>query len=546
MGSAKGTRVDDSRGWNFAFGPVLLSAVVTFPWLLHPSGEIFDHPIHERVALEWRHAWALGVAWPGLFERVNAGLGSFWPSYYPPLFHVATGALMCLRLSYWSASGAVIAIAHSVGTTLCFGWLRRNATPRAAMTGAFAYAIAPYPLFNLYHRGAFPEGVGIEWLPGVLWAIDILHQRWCTRSALLGLICMSLIVLTNLPASVVALCAIATYLVAMYVASRSFQGLARSVGILLAAACLTAFYWMSAWFDRALVYIPENDLARAQLSRQFYSYASFGLGMRGMLDWCVSVSFLWWQVGVIGLISGFFGRGKFRKSSSMGAFAVTGLGLWLCSDWSVIAYRYLPLLAHLQFPWRCLGMTTSGFALMLSLFIDETRPHRLVISAFFAVWGGFSLLILWRAEPIAIASVHPVSILADYIPVSSHPPVSTVLAIDPIEVIADASRVETQKWLAGEIFIRATSRKPFKVRIRTYWDQRWVGRDQDGRVLVTGRSPKDPLGRLEVSVPAGTTWIRLRLSSTRASRLGFTISLTMLFASAASLVWGRVTRQQAC
>lgn len=74
------------RGGDSWYAPTVAVAV-TLPWLACPTGIPSDHHIHHLAAQEWLSAWRNGVWWPAYFDDVNAGLGSPWPSYYPPLYH---------------------------------------------------------------------------------------------------------------------------------------------------------------------------------------------------------------------------------------------------------------------------------------------------------------------------------------------------------------------------------------------------------------------------------------------------------------------------
>ena len=394
----------------------------------------------------------------------------------------------------------------------------------AAAAAAAAFGIAPYTLFNLYHRGAFPEGFAIAWLPGIYWAIDGSRRAWSLRHALLGVLCTSLIALSNLPALVTSIYAIAIYLSVTGLLLRDFRGSLRAAGILVAGACLTAFFWMPAWIDQGLVDTPRSDLAGPAASPQFYSLGSFSdEPTRYLLEWCLLLSFFCWEAAFLGSVSRVI---RPRSAAFIGAMAVGGAGLWLCTDLSLVAYRHLPLLARLQFPWRCLGMTSGASALVLAVTIERAGAARFLGVALLAA-SVSSLSMIGLARPIDLEAARASATMSDYIPLGASVPEPGRALLEAVTATSGEPMPEIRRSIPGEIVIGTTDRGESNLRARTFWDPRWVGLDQAGRTLPVSRSPNDPWGRLEVAAPAGTTGVRLRLAPTLAARVGLAISIAM-------------------
>ncbi|HEY3874034.1 MAG TPA: hypothetical protein VGM92_01025, partial [Candidatus Kapabacteria bacterium] len=103
------------------------------------------------------------------------------------------------------------------------------------------YTFAPYRIFNYATRGALPEHLAFAFVPFAFWGIDLLlHKKWRAGFPLLTL-ALSLLILTNLPATAVAGIGIFLYVLFQERKKRSDGW----KGILcggVAALLLTAFY----------------------------------------------------------------------------------------------------------------------------------------------------------------------------------------------------------------------------------------------------------------------------------------------------------------
>jgi hypothetical protein len=495
-----------------------------------------DHPIHWTAIDGWIKSWGQGIWWPPYLEEVNAGLGSFWPVYYPPLYHVTCALGMKLGLSYWHAGWVMMALAHMLGASLCYGWLRSHMPSRAALWGALAYCLAPYPLLDVYHRGAFPEGIAMQFLPGVLWGCDLVRKTWNWRGALLGVTCFSTMVLCNLPATAVGLYGTGIYLAASALLQRRLGSFVRGLMVPLTGLGLTAFFWVPSWMDRALVSLPPTAILDNPLTAPFIHFRFPGDGLpTDAYDWCVHFQFL--AIMMLGLL-GVRRLHQAQQPFWLAALLLALAGTILSTEGAAWAYRLLPALASIQFPWRCLGMIAAGMAFLAGqVAVAWRRPP----------WVGVTCALLWmlflatlwsNRELIAPGEMplHGIPVIRNYVPVATMLPSEEQPPLPAVETTSPTARLEVQSWRPGQRVIASEAREDFAFLVRTYADPRWKAYDQNQRPLVTGTDARDPWKRLKIEVPGGTRLIIVQLERTRSACLGMAVTVATV-ASLLFVVW---------
>lgn len=531
-----------ARRGRFAWPVAAAAAValaVTLPWGFAPTGLPGDHAMHRLVAEEWVRSWRQGVWWPPYLDGVNGGLGSLWPAYYPPLYHAGCAAGLAAGLDYWRAAGLLMALAQAAGAALCYGWLRTHVPRRAALLGTFAYSLAPYTVFLVYHRGAFPEGVATAWLPGVLWGCDGLRRRWRWAPAAGGMACFALVALCNNPAVVVVGYAAGVYVAVGAALRRRAGPLLRGLAVPLGGLALTAFFWLPAWAGQDGLSIPDSELARNPDSWCFYRFGEVRPALYGgLLDGLISLLGLTWlALGVTGLCA----RG--RRRGWVAGWAMAGVGVWLCTAWAGPAYRHLPLLRYLQLPWRCLGMVAPGVALAVAYGLARPTAPRWAPAV---LAGALALVVtvqrsLAAPVPEGAAAATPHRLLADYVPESAPLPNGSAPQLPAVERLSGVVSCAVARWAPGRRRIATEAAGPFALLVRTYAEPRWRAYDQSQRPLKAGPCPADYWGRVAVECPAGTTGVELRLEPGRGARAGAAVSGAA--AAALLLGWAGVARR---
>jgi prepilin-type N-terminal cleavage/methylation domain-containing protein len=506
---------------NLAPALLLATATISVPvvWLVRPSGATGDHQIHHLVAEGWVRAWQQGDYWPRYLDHTNHGLGSPWPCYYPPLYHAACAAGMSLDLNYWQAAGVCMLLAHLLGVTLCYVWLRGRFPPSSSLWGTFAFALSPYIIYNYYHRGAFPEMFALDWLPGVLLACDCVSRSWRWLHAAFGMICFALIGLCNNPAVVVAGYGTLLYGVANAMVSGRLMMVFRSLAILAGGSALSAFFWLPAWAEQGLVLIPPTYLTSSIPSWHFFRPGSVRpIPPDQTLDWILHGLLVVWELAALSAICLF---PRSRLPGLCVGLTLLGGGLWLASDSAALVYRALPLLNMIQFPWRFLGITGLGVALLAASAWHQMRNRPLLRGS-----GAVMLVVLaalqWGlAEPIeSTATADSMELLADYLPKAGSLPDRAALELPAIYRLNPPSECRIIQWRPTERVVATQLSDHTTLCIRTFYDPRWKAYDQSHQPLQTGRCPDDSLGRLAIEAPSATTLVEVHFEEPISSYIG--------------------------
>lgn len=506
-------RAAAGRAWAAA-GP-LTAVLVAIPWVVRPCGIAWDNRFHHRVALGWLDAWSHGVLWPCYIDNANAGLGSFWPYYYPPLFHVFTALGMAVGFDFWRAAILTLTAAQAVGAGLCFAWLRGRTSDPAAGVGSVAFALAPYPFLNVYLRGAFPEGLAIACLPGVFWGVDRVRDRWGWRAAAPGIASFALVTLGNLPALLVA--GIATAVYAAAVSGRKPGAFVRGMGVAAVALGLTAFSWMAAWLDSGLVRVTGTDLG---VNNDSPFYLRFGTLPREdvLVTGLYITAYFVAALAAVLTAAAWTGPRERRWRSVAPGVLVIGVALWFSSVAAWPAYHYTPLLHRAQFPWRFLAATSAGLALLAALAVDAAPgPRRgATVAALLAALLGFDAYIYFKntfATDLRPDTAHGSHTLLDYLTMEGQVPPFGRPPYPKVDVVRGDVTAEAVEWRPGWRAVATRGGGPFTLRLATYVDPRWQARDQDGRPLTSDRETGG-VGRLVVMAPAGTSRVTVALART--------------------------------
>jgi hypothetical protein len=503
---------------------LFLALASCFYWGTWPTGFCGDHHIYCLVSQEVLHCWGQGTFWAPLAQELNGGLGSYWPRFYPPLFHYLCALGLWSGLSYWVAAGAALGLGHTSGCWLCYCWLRNHFDARCATCGALAYALSPYFALNLVHRGAFPEALAWEWLPGVLWALDRLRLndgRWIPGA--LGMFFFALIALSNFPALVICSYGLVAYTVVSATCNLRVKRLLHGFIIFFGGLSLSAFFWLPAWLEKSYVVTPTSQLADSRLLNSFWSinHPSATYMLQSVLDLNISgLLVLWEAVGLIAILA--HHRAK-PLPVFLSGWCLMGFGLWLCTEWSAWFFRIGPLLGQIQFPWRGLGLTGPGWALMGAYMARGLKPTSWCFVVCAIGWIAF---LAWQSKAAERIDSdwqdEARKAIGDYVPRDCSrliPPAE----IRPVEVMEGEVAWQVMNWKPRIRAIRTDSRSSFRLAVRTYAYHRWRAFDQDDRPLALSR--EDTWGRPVVDAPTATTRVEIRLSTLWSDWVGVGISV---------------------
>ncbi|MGE0608671.1 MAG: 6-pyruvoyl-tetrahydropterin synthase-related protein [Pirellulales bacterium] len=350
----------------------LLAAWIARAFFVYPADTI--HLTHEKHTypprlVEFRDALAHGCLSPQWCPHFWGGLGSPYFSYYQPtFFYIAS-------LTPWNvptvrALGVTVFAFALLGYGGMFCFVRRWFGPASGVLSATALLLSVYAGTNVYVRGDFTEFAGMMLVPVALWAIGGFMDHGGRQRA--GTIALAgAAIVTTHPC--VALMAYPLLVLAAAVWGLAWAGWRRALGTVAAlglGGMLASFYVWPAVLETGLTYSERAFTDFYHYSRNFLTWDRFFAWydkqdpIPATLGFVLPIMALGNLIGLAILWS----RTNARQRSTMLLLAATAiLSLFFITAESAWLWKGLPLLDHLQFPWRFLTMATVALAALAGM-----------------------------------------------------------------------------------------------------------------------------------------------------------------------------------
>ena len=322
--------------------------------------------------------------------------------------HVGAGAALGLVLP-WHFVPIVLTFLTLAGTGLATRALALEALEDLPATLAgCASLFSGFTLFTAYERTAFPEFTGGFWLPLVLLFVlrDRDHSAWLIRRAFDGSTVPLAIVLagcwlSNLPLGVMAgyLLAGAALLAALL--NRTWAPVLRGAFAIALGLGLSAFYWLTAAFERNWVDIRQathelgyNFENNWLFARHFNPELALHDAVLRQASWIVismiavafAALFICWRRGTLPTTNGS------RRWWIPLAF-IPVIALLLQFPFSAPIWRLLPEMSFLQFPWRWLEAVEAPMAIFLiaAIWPQSRRGRTWVVAGCSAAFAAMTI-----------------------------------------------------------------------------------------------------------------------------------------------------------
>ena len=348
--------------------PLLLSPAVV-P-LLRPAPTCgWDNLLHLWRAVEVERFLSNGLLFSRWAPDMARGYGYPLFNFIAPASAYGPAVLHLMGIPWPLALNLTFALSWILSAIGMYVFTRDLFDRRAGLVAGAIYAFVPFHAYDVFYRGSLSQSTAWIFPPFILWGLRRADKRRGFATAVTGL--AGLILTHNAFALLFAPLVLAYVL--MLGVKRGKRTLARGVLAFLTALSLTAFFWVPALAELQFVHseriagdwvfvYTNNFLPPRQLlpiSRTAYSdlindWPERGLGV---------VPALLATLGLAALIAS-------RRWMQASLWGITfASSLFLTSTISRPIWEAIPILQHVQFPWRLIGpaafcAATLGAALM--------------------------------------------------------------------------------------------------------------------------------------------------------------------------------------
>ena len=351
------------------------------PFLIFGNASGHDFEFHLASWMDVVHQWHQGVLYPRWAELANWGYGEPRFLFYPPASWLM-GAALSLLLPWPAVPGVFFWICMVAGGAsmyrLAREWLPENASTLAAVV----YATNPYFQLQVYWRSDFAEIMASAIFP-----LIVLHALRAgqgeRRSGLWLAALFGATWLMNVPGAVVFTYSVALLVVVTAATRRSWRGLLLGSGAMVLGFALAATYILPAAYEKAWVNIAEVLSAGLRPNENFL-FTWIDDPEHNWFNFMVStVAVSEMLVAAMVLVPA--RRLREHRQAWWALMALLGISAVLMLRVSFAAWRFLPELHFVQFPWRWLLAFNIVLPLLVAAVAARSRPA--------LVWTG-SLLVL--------------------------------------------------------------------------------------------------------------------------------------------------------
>jgi len=525
-----------------AIGAAAFAVEIPFFFFGTPSGH--DVEFHLYSWLEVLTQWKQGIFFPRWASMAHFAYGEPRFLFYPPASWTL-GALLSAIFPWTVAASIYIWIALVAAGVSMFVLVRRWLDRRDAIFAAVLYAVNPYHLVSVYWRSSFAELLA-SWLVPLLLLL-VLKAVDGERRVLVPLsLVLAAAWLTNAPAAVMIHYSLGLLVVCFAWQRRSPRLLLVGAGAVALGACLAAFYLLPAIYEQKWINIAEAVSAGSRPQDNFLFIHTADAdhdAFNRIISWVAMLEI------VATLVAAWTSK-SWRESKrdlwrTLLAWAVA------CSvamfPVAALAWRFLPKLEFMQFPWRwllCLSMIFSmfmtvgvrrwwlrGAVCLVAILVIATAWHRVQPPW----WDNVSDLHEMQdnmADGIGYEGTD------EYTPVGADPAAIDKDARKATVHGAAHSAIRILHWGAESKTFTAEMSAPDQLDVRLFPYPAWKV-EVNGRLVQT--SARESTGQMLVPVAAGMNRVEITFVRTWDRSLGGWISLV---AAIALMVWILVVQRR--
>ena len=519
---------------------VALAVIAPFFFKGDASGHDFE--FHVASWMEVARQWYEGVFYPRWAALANFGYGEPRFIFYPPASWML-GAGLSLVLPWRAVPAAYYFVTLLLAGCAMYRLGREWLDPPNAIGAGALFAANPYHLLVVYWRSDFAELLASAVFPLLL--LSLLQLGREPRRFLKLPAVVAFIWLANAPAGVIASYSAALMLIVIARSRRSIQPLVYGAASIVLGLAVAAFYIVPAAFEQPWVSIAqvlssglrpqENFLftVTSDPEHTLFNFIASGVAVGMLAALGIAVSF----------------ARSIRERSPLLWWMLTSLSLaciLLMAPVSSVLWTYLPKLRFVQFPWRWLfPLSVPMVAFVTSALLRARTRVRIAfwILSFTALGVCGWLLAAgadWDTDDVNDLREAIIEQATGYVGTDEYAPrdadpydvdkraprVAEVVSREERRTL-DAPAITIERWYSELKAFTVTMDRPATLILRLLNYPAW--RVQRDGQTVEARS-SEGTGQVLISVPAGTSHVRVDFIRTSDRTVGGCISLVALAA----------------
>ena len=526
-----------SRGGIATLVALVFAAIaVIAPFAIRGIACGHDLAFHMNGWMEVAQQWREGVLYPRWAANANYGGGEPRFLFYPPLscwLGAALGNFIPWMFVPVAFDFCAVLLAGGTAFLMAREWFEQ---PDAALI-AVAYALNPYMLLTIYTRSAFAEMLASCFFPLlVLW---IVRDR-PARSMLLPLaLTIAGVWLANVPAAIIASYLAVSLLVVVTVTRRNSRVFLYGAAAIALGLALAGFYIVPVIYEKSWITVSQL------LAEGVRPFENALFAKTGELEHDAFIRIVSWlalaQFGITAIAIAAAQRWRARAPRLWWSLVVSAaLAFLLMLPVAGIAYRLMPDLQFLQFPWRWLLVVSLSYSVLVVTAIPPSRFKPVLYAlAFVALIAACNRALQPQCDPedtpFTIASLYRTGYgymgTDEYTPAGADnyeikPDFPDYRLLDEAGKPAAAARVAHSHISTYHKQFTVESAQPVELVLRLLNYPAW--RVEVNGTQVTPQSD-DPTGRIIIPLPTGRSEVDVCFIRTPDRRLGDGISVATLF-----------------
>src|ERR1043165_6285457 len=269
------------QDWQSLLFIALFAVAALAPAIIRGAPASRDLQHHFRLALAFKEGFSRGDFYPGWLSEANNGYGDTSLRFYPPGLALLLAMVQTLIGNWYVTALLVFTLLTLFGGFGIYAWARCFLRPEMARWAAALFIFMPYRINELYQSSLLAEYAAAATLPFVFAFTERLCRNGGRRNIAGLAASYAVLVLTNLPITVIGSYALVVYLLLRIDWRRAFPTIWKFAAALALGLGASACFWVTVLAELPWLR-PDNENA---FSRANFIFASFRAQAGGTNIW---------------------------------------------------------------------------------------------------------------------------------------------------------------------------------------------------------------------------------------------------------------------